>query len=122
MRHAAPRKPSRMGTTFRTAAVSAFALGGLAVAAGSQVHAATSASHSATDDESVRTQKQKADAVAAAGEERASHPGTNPEAESALKAKTVSAAKGQASGPVTDPEAVRLLKMKTVAMAHAPKG
>lgn len=76
-----------MGTTFRTAAVSALALGGLTVAAGS---------HSATDD-SARTQKQKAEAVA-------------------------DAAKGQVSRPVTDPEAVRILKMKTIAMAHAPKG
>jgi hypothetical protein len=96
MRHAAPRKPGRMGTTFRTAAVSALALGGLTVAAGSQVHAATATSHSTTDD-SARTQKQKAEAVA-------------------------DAAKGQVSRPVTDPEAVRILKMKTIAMAHAPKG
>ncbi|MEV5527102.1 hypothetical protein [Streptomyces prunicolor] len=85
-----------MGTTFRTAAVSALALGSLTAAAGSQVHAATPTSHSTTDD-SARTQKQKAEAVAAA-------------------------AKGQASRPVTDPEAVRILKMKTIAMAHAPKG
>ncbi|MER5796377.1 hypothetical protein ACFV23_22915 [Streptomyces sp. NPDC059627] len=96
MRHAAPRKSSRIGTTFRTAAVSAFALGSLTVAAGSQVHAAAATSHSTTDD-SARTQKRKADAVAAA-------------------------AKGQTSRPVTDPEAVRVLKMKTVAIAHAPKG
>lgn len=96
MRHAAPRKRSRMGTTFRTAAVSALALGSLTVAAGSQVHAATATSHSTTDD-SARTQKQKAEAVA-------------------------DAAKGQVSRPVTDPEAVRILKMKTIAMAHAPKG
>ncbi|MFG2374656.1 hypothetical protein ACGFY9_24640 [Streptomyces sp. NPDC048504] len=96
MRHAAPRKPSRMGTTFRTAAVSALALGSLTVAAGSQVHAATATSHS-TKDDSARTQKQKAATVAAA-------------------------AKGQTSRPVTDPEAVRTLKMKTIAMAHAPKG
>ncbi|WP_329350965.1 hypothetical protein OG226_33265 [Streptomyces sp. NBC_01261] len=85
-----------MGTTFRTAAVSALALGSLTVAAGSQVHAATATSHSTTDD-SARTQKQKAEAVA-------------------------DAAKGQVSRPVTDPEAVRILKMKTIAMAHAPKG
>ncbi|WP_328683503.1 hypothetical protein [Streptomyces sp. NBC_00343] len=85
-----------MGTTFRTAAVSALALGSLTVAAGSQVHAATATSHSTTDD-SARTQKQKAEAVA-------------------------DAAKGQVSRPVTGPEAVRILKMKTIAMAHAPKG
>ncbi|MBK3567978.1 hypothetical protein [Streptomyces sp. MBT62] len=53
MRHAAPRKASRIGTTFRTAAVSALAFGGLAVAARAQAHAATSASHTATDDDSV---------------------------------------------------------------------
>ncbi|MFC4504873.1 MULTISPECIES: hypothetical protein [Streptomyces] len=97
MRHAAPRKSSKLGTTFRTAAVSALALGSLTVAAGSQVHAAAATSHSATDDDSVRTQKQKAKAVAAAAKEKA-------------------------SPPVTDPAAVRILKMKTIAMAHAPKG
>lgn len=108
MRHAAPRKPSRMGTTFRTAAVSAFALGSLAVAAGSQVHAATAASHSATDDDSASTQKQKTKAVAAAAAERASH--------------TTAKGQGQTPRPVTDPAAVRTLKMKTIALAHAQKG
>ncbi|MFE2520327.1 hypothetical protein [Streptomyces mirabilis] len=43
-------------TTFKTAAVSALALGGPALAAGSQVHG-PSTSHSAPDDESVRAQK-----------------------------------------------------------------
>lgn len=122
MRHAARRKPSRIGTTFRTTAVSAFALGSLAVAAGSQVHAATAASHSAMDDESVRTQEEKVTAVAAAAEEKASRPVTSPEASGALKADAVSKTKGQGSQPVTDPAAVRILKMKTVAIAHAPKG
>ena len=111
MRHAAPRKPSRMGTTFRTAAVSALALGSLTVAAGAQVHASATPSHSASDDASARTQKQKA-----------SHSVTNSEADSALQAKKAAAAKDQASRPVTDPAAVRALKMKTIAAAHAPKG
>lgn len=104
MRHAAPSRSSRMGTTFRTAAVSVFALGSLTVAAGAQVHAAAVTSHSATDDASARAQKQKAKAVAAAAEEKASHSVTDPEAASALKAKAVAVAKWRASHPVTDPQ------------------
>ncbi|MGW2283492.1 hypothetical protein [Streptomyces phaeochromogenes] len=122
MRHAAPRKPSRMGTTFRTAAVSALALGSLTVAAGSQVHAAAATSHSATDDDSTRVQKQKADVIAAAAKEKGSRITLSPEAAKVLKAKKAAAAKGQTSRPVTDPAAVRTLKMKVIAMAHAPKG
>ena len=122
MRHAAPRKPNRMGTTFRAAAVSALALGSLTVAAGSQVHATAATSHSATDDDSALTRTQKAKAVAVAAEEKASHPATNPAAESALKAKTVAAAKGQDSRPAMDSAAARILKMKAVAVAHASKG
>ncbi|MBK3574881.1 hypothetical protein JHN63_13855 [Streptomyces sp. MBT65] len=115
-----------MGTTFRTAAVSALALGSLTVAAGSQVHAATATSHS-TKDDSARIQKQKAEAVAAAAESQAqaTSPSTKDDSARAQKQKAeavAAAAEGQTPRPVTDPEAVRTLKMKVIAMAHAPKG
>lgn len=97
MRHAAPRKSSRMGTMFRTTAVSAFVLGSLTVAAGAHVHASAVASQSVMDDETARVQKQKAKAVAAAAEETASR-------------------------PVMDDETARILKMKAVAAYHAQKG